>query len=195
MCQILNKITRNLPRNQTQRKDASKLYNKALFRIGVKAAEDLWHVDITDGKGVGRCSGCEGTKENICIKKLLLLNRPITILARHINTGALSDSDLHLERPNPATLCIFIHYQQPLLNTSCPLAQVDNLLRVTIVFMLFFHKPGLKFVKLHHCLTMCQSKGNCQMEQLSPNLAPGNEITHRPQSYVKSFKKKYIGRE
>lgn len=108
----------------------------------------------------------------------------------HVNTSALSDSDLHLERPNPTMHCIFIHYQQPLLNTSCPLAQVDNLLRVTIVFMLFFHKQGLKFVKLHHCLTMCQSKGNCQMERLSPNLAPGNEITHRPQSYVKSLKKK-----
>lgn len=99
-----------------------------------------------------------------------------------------------LERPNPAWLSIFIHYQQPLLNTSCPLAQVDNLLRVTIVFMLFFHKPGLKFVKLHHCLTMCQSKGNCQMEQLSPNLAPGNEITHRPQSHVKSLKKRKGGK-
>lgn len=183
-----------MAKNTALRKHASPFYNNALFGLGAKAAEDLWHVDITDGKGVGWCFGCEGPNENICIKELMLLNILIKILMLHINMSALSDSDLHLERPNLAMSCIFIHYQQPLLNTSCPLAQVDNLLRVTIVFMLFFHKLGLKFVKLHHCLTMCQSKGNCQMEQLSPNLAPGNEITHRPQSYVKSFKKN-IGHE
>lgn len=96
-------------KNKTQRKHASKFYNKALFKVGVKAAEDLWHVDITDGKGVGWCSECEDPNENICIKKLILLNTLIKILMWHVNTSALSDSDLHwndLIRPGWASLFI-----------------------------------------------------------------------------------------
>lgn len=113
-----------------------------------------------------------------CIKQLTLLNTQIKILTLCVNTAVLSDSDLRCWGLNPAVAA------EPQLISQCLYftlprqgTQVDTLPRATAEFMLSFHKPCLKFVKLHHCLATCHSKTESSGGTFSTNHVPDTSLS------------------
>lgn len=73
------------------------------------------------------------------------------------------------------------------MRPGTPLAPAGGRAFTATAALLFFHKPALKFVKPHIVRAHARQQSPSQMGQLPPR-APGSEVTHQLQFYVKPLR-------